>query len=368
MKARLISIDVLKGFSIMVIILGRFFNEWMDWTPRDYTFFKEFILFFANTATTFFLILSGMGYHFFINNRINKIISKSKIFVEVIKRSLFIFCISTLIQILLGFIFDMKISNIIYWSIFQVVAFSMILFFSLQFLKQKMKRILYLSLIILLFLLDFVISHYKITYLSILVDGTFPFIPWVNLYIFGLLFGDMISNWSRDQFSKKMKMYCTIGIVDIIIFSLWLFLYLHTWYHYPQFLPFYMLNIGIFIMLFVLCYYYFDIKSKEIYFQNSIILWGKLIFSMYYINWGVVAIGLLVFPLIFNEIYYSGFLIYQYIILMIVIFVFLEFFIRIWQKINFFLGVEWLMNRVSKRTLFLKGIEKEGIYSNGNKQ
>jgi len=359
MKDRLISIDVLKGFSIMTIILGRFFNEWMDWTPRDYTFFKEFILFFANTATTFFLILSGIGFYFFINNRINKNISKSKIFAEVIKRSLFIFCISTLIQILLGFIFDMKISNIIYWSIFQVIAFSMILFFLFPFLKQKLRRIIYLSLIILLFLLDFVISHYKITYLLIIVEGAFPFIPWVNLYIFGLLFGDIISNFSREEFSKKMRIYCTIGIVNIIVFSFWLFLYLHTWYHYPQFFPFYMLNVGIFITSFILCYYYFDIKSKEIYCQKSIILWGKLTFSMYYINWGVVAIGFLVFPLIFDEIYYSGFLIYQYVILMIVIFVFLEFFIRIWQRFNFFLGIEWFMNKISKRALFLKGNEKK---------
>ena len=253
----------------------------------------------------------------------------------------------------------MKISNIIYWSIFQVIAFSMIFFFSFPFLKQRLQRILYLSLIILLFLLDFVISHYKITYLSILVEGAFPFIPWVNLFLFGLLFGGIISNGEIDQFSKKLKIYSTIGIMDIIIFSLWLFIYLNTWYHYPQFFPFYMLNLGIFTMSFILCYYYFDIKSKEIYGQKSIILWGKLTFSMYYINWGVVAIGFLVFPLIFDEIYYSGFLIYQYVILMIVIFVLLEFFIRIWQRINFFLGIEWFMNKISKKTLFLKGIKKE---------
>lgn len=39
---------------------------------------------------------------------------------------------------------------------------------------------------------------------------------------------------------------------------------------------------------------------------------------------------------------------------MIIFFISLEFFIRIWQRYNFLLGIEWLMNKISKKTLFSK--------------
>ena len=129
---------------------------------------------------------------------------------------------------------------------------------------------------------------------------------------------------------------------------------IHFYYYGTYFFAFFMLMVGIFIILFCLCYYFFDRKGKDIYFQKSIIRWGKLAFSLYYIHFGVIAIGIIVFPLIIDEIYSSGFLIYQFIIFLVIFFISLELFIRIWQKYNFFLGVEWFMNKISKKTLFLK--------------
>ena len=350
MKERIISIDILRGLTIIFMIPFHFFIKWMDWTPRDYGIFKEITVFLSILTAPFFLIISGMGYHYFINKKINENISKSNIFSEVLKRSLFIFGVSTLLQILFGFIFNTESTNIIYWSVFQVIGFSMILFFSFPFLKQNLRIVLYISVIILLFFLDNIISVFKLNYLSILNEGVFEFIPWVNFFIFGLFFGSTISNWPGEQFSIKLIICIIIGIMSYLTFFMRILLPFH--YYSTYFFAFFMLMVGIFIILFCLCYYFFDRKGKDIYIQKSIIRWGKLAFSIYYIHFGVIGIGIIVFPLIINEIYTSGFLIYQFIIFLVIFFISLEMFIRIWQRYNFFLGIEWFMNKISKKSLF----------------
>ncbi len=87
---------------------------------------------------------------------------------------------------------------------------------------------------------------------------------------------------------------------------------------------------------------------------ESINRWGKLAFSVYYIHLGVIAVGIFLFPIFLNEIYTKGFFLYQFIIILIVFFIALEIFMRYWQKFNYILGIEWIMNKFMKKTLFLK--------------
>ena len=349
MKDSIISLDIMRGFTVFLMILFHTFMEWMNWTPRDYGFFRNIMVFFGFLAPPFFLIISGMAYYFFINRKINENLAKSIIFSDVIKRSLFIFAVPTLIQIGMEFVFSIELTSFIYWSIFQIIGFSMVLFFISQFLKQDLRRILYLDLIFLFFLLDFFSSYNEPNYLSILGDGVFPFIPWINFYIIGLLFGDLISSWPKKKVSKNLKISTIIGIGGIISFFIWV-----VFSSTPNFIPYFMLMIGIFILLFTVFFYWIDIKGRVFYFQFSIIHWGKLAFSMYYIHFGLIALGILVFPLLIGEIYYFGFSIFLFIILIIAFFLSLEIFLRIWQRYNYFLGLEWFMNKISKKTLFEK--------------
>ncbi len=339
----------MRGLTVFLMILFHIFMEWMNWAPRDYGFFKDIMVFFGYLAPPFFLIISGVAYYFFINRKINENFSKSIIFSEVIKRSLFIFVVPTMFQLGMEFVFNIELTYIIYWSIFQVIGFSMVLFFSFLFLKQKFKRFLYLGLIILFFLFDFIISHYKLIYLSIFNEGVFAFIPWTNFYIFGLLFGDLISSWHKDHISRKLITFTAVGIGGISSFFTWV-----VFSSAPNFIPFFMLMIGIFILLFTVFFYWIDIKGRVIYFQFSIIYWGKLAFSIYYLHFGLIASGIIVFPLLIGEIYYYGFSIYQFFILIIIFFLSLEIFLRIWQRYNYFLGIEWFLNKISKKNLFLK--------------
>jgi len=358
MKDNIVSLDIMRGFAVFFMILFHFFMEWMNWAPRDYGFFRDIMVFLGFLAPPFFLIISGMAYYFFINKKINKSFSKSNIFSEVIKRSLFIFGVPTLLQIGMEFVFNMELTSIIYWSLFQVIGFSMVLFFSSLFLKQNLRRILYIGLIILFFFLDFIITFHNYNDLSILDDGVFAFIPWVNFYIFGLLSGDLISSWPKKQVSRKLIISTIIGIGGIITFLIWVVFFSYSYYFTPHFIPYFMLTVGIFIILFSACYYGIDIKGRVFYFQYSIIHWGKLAFSIFYIHFGLIALGILIFPLLIGEIYYSGFSIFQFIILIIVFFLSLEIFLRIWQRYNYFLGIEWFMNKISKKTLFLNKFKK----------
>lgn len=348
----------MRGFTVFFMILFHIFMEWMDWAPRDYGFFRNIMIFLGFLAPPFFLIISGMAYHFFINRKINKSVSKSNISFDVLKRSLFLFIVPTGLQIGMEYLFNMESSEIIYWSIFQVIAFSMIIFFSFLFLKPNLRRIFYLSLIILFFFLDFIITYDEFNYLSILDEGVFAFIPWASFYILGLLFGDLISSWRKEHINRNMIISITVGIGGIITFFIWVAFYPHAYYFTPYFSPYFMLTIGIFIILFIVCYYGIDIKSRVFYFQSSIIHWGKLAFSIFYIHFGLIALGILVFPLIIGEIYYNGFSIYQFIILIILFFLAIEIFLRIWKRYNYFLGIEWFMHKFSKKTLFLKRFNK----------
>ncbi|KKL77047.1 hypothetical protein LCGC14_2038810 [marine sediment metagenome] len=361
MKGNVVSLDILRGLAVFLMILFHVFMEWMNWAPRDYGFFRDIMVFFGFLAPPFFLIISGMAYYFFIKRKINESVSKLNIFSKVIKRSLFIFVVPTVLQIGMEIIFNIELTNVIYWSIFQVIAFSMILFFSFLFIKPNLKRIFCFSLIILIFFLDFIISYHNYNDLSILDEGVFAFIPWASFYILGLLFGDLISGWRQEHINKKVIISIIAGLGGIIIFFIWVIIYPHSYYFTPSFThfpPYFMLMIGIFIILFSVCYYWIDIKGKVFYLQNSVIHWSKLSFSIFYIHFGFIALGILVFPLIISESYFYGFSIYQFIILIILFFLSNEIFIRIWKRYNYFLGLEWSMNKISKKNLFLKKFHK----------
>ena len=354
MKGNVVSLDIMRGFTVIFMILYHIFMEWMDWAPRDYGFFRNIMGFLGFLAPPFFLIISGMAYNFFINKKINERVSNPHIFSEVIKRSLLIFVVPTVLQIGMEYIFNIELTNIIYWSIFQVIGFSMIVFFSFLFLKPNLRRILYVSLIILFFFFDFIITYHNYNDLSILDDGVFAFIPWVNFYIFGLLSGDLISSWRKEHINRNVIISITVGIGGFITFFIWVVFYPHSSYYTPHFPPYFMLTIGIFIILFSTCYYLIDIKGRGFSLQNSIIHWSKLAFSIFYIHFGLIALGILVFPLIIGESYFLGFSISQFIILIFLFFLAIEIFLRIWKRYNYFLGIEWFMNKISKRTLFMK--------------
>ena len=350
MQKRIKSIDFLRGLTVFSMVLYHFFVYWVQMKQQNYGPFAEFFNFFGYLAAPFFLIVSGVSYHIFIKRKIEEELSKLNIFFDVLKRAIFIFIVSTAFQIFFGFTLDMKINSILYWSVFQVISFSMVLFYLIQFCKQPLRILLHFILMIFLILFEFTIKSYNLTFLFILVEGTFEFVPWASFYLFGLLFGELYLGFSNKMLYKKLISLIIIGICSFIFIVIWVS-YFKFYYYIPYFFPNFILMLGIFCFLSSIFYYILDVRKLNFYLQESLIRWGKIAFSIYYIHLGIIAAGIILFPLFINEIYTNGFLLYHFILILIIFFVALIIFTKIWQKYNYILGIEWIMNKIIGKSL-----------------
>lgn len=353
MLKRIQSIDFLRGFTVLSMIIYHFFVYWVNNKNQNFGPFKEIFNFFGYLAAPFFLIISGISYYIFTRNKIEEELSKLKIFIEILKRALFIFILSTILQILFGFILEIHIEFIIYWSVFQVISFSMILFYLIQFCKKDLRISLYLVLIIFIIILEFIIKANNLTFLYLLVEGTFEFVPWASFFLFGLVFGDIFLSTSNKNMNIKLFTLIIIGICSFIFILIWINF---SWFYYynPYFFPFFIMIIGLFCILISVFYYLLDLKNLNFYLKESLNRWGRLAFSIYYFHFTVIVIGVLLFPILLSEVFNNGFLPYHFIIILILFFILLELFTKMWQKYDYFLGIEWIMNKLIKKSLFSK--------------
>ena len=350
MRERRNSIDVLRGLAIIFMSQFHIYYHWIFCIKR-YDLFEDIIFFFGSISTPIFIFVSGISFFLFINKKININLEKKKIIFEIMKRALFIFIITTSFQIFFGYLLDMQITFIIYWSLFQVIAFSMIIFCFLPFLKRKIRMFFYLFLFIFIYILNFLIIFHKIVPLYFLTDGIHGFIPYANFFIFGLFLGDLLTNSSPDGFKKNILVSLPISIVFVIIGFLG---FLMTGDFMENKITYYIMSFGVFLILFSACYYFFDFKKVNHFLPRMIIRWGKFSFSIYYIHFGFIAMGKIIFPLLINDLYSKGFLYYQFLIIILFFFVSLELFMKIWEKIDYKFGLEWLMNKISKKSLFFE--------------
>ena len=349
MEYRINSIDFLRGISVILMIIGHIYFIWPD---VNNNLFEEIILLIVLIAPAFFLLISGFSFYIFIGKKINEKNSKLKIFYEVVKRAFFIFIISTIFQIFFGFILCMQITDIIYWSIFQIIAFSMIIFFIIPFLKYYLRIFLYFTLFFFIFFINFLNLFYEIGILYILVEqGTFPFIPWVSFYLVGIFIGDILINSRKKRINLILFNFSLIGIIIFIFWIIW-GIKVQTLY-----ISIFLESYCIFLIIFPICYFFLDIKEVEFFLSRSLTQWGKTAFSLYYIQFAIVAIGLIVFPLILNE----SILIFQFFLIITIILFALEFFLKIWRNFDYKYGIEWLMSKFTKKSLYYKNLNNTGI-------
>ena len=338
MGNRINAIDILRGVAIILMIQ---IHIYVFWTKMNYTQFHGILIFLGSLPAPLFLLISGMSFQLMINKRIKEGLTKIEIFVDNVKRATFIFAFSTFIPFLFGSILNLTFHSIIYWNLFQLVSFSMIIFLIIPFLRINLRMTLYISLILLIFILEYVIIFYKVQSLYVLVEGVFPLISWANFYLFGMFFCDIFINSLQTKINNKLLIILFIGIIFLIfgISRLNFFIY-------------YIMIIGIFFTLFSIFYYYLDIKETNHLIAKEIGRWGRLSFSLYYIHFGIIALGVIVLPQYFNETNSSSITFFQYLIILFIFYFALEIFLILWEKFNYILGLEWIMNKFSKKSLF----------------
>ena len=314
------------------------------WMKVNYGVFGRIIITSGQFAAPFFLIISGISFFLYMNKKISEEISEKEIFIDVLKRAIFIFVVSTLISFLFGFLIYLeRISiSIIYWSIFQVIAFGMIFFVFIPFLSRQLRILIYFSLIFLIFLLNIIIIYYKIDLLYIFVKGgDFPFFSFSTLFLFGMFLGELIIFSFPERFKYWFVFSIPIGIISIIIYILWV-----------NMLTLYIMSFGIFMNTFSIIYYYTDLKNMDNRLNRTIKKWGRFSFSLYYIQFGIIVIGIYLFPIVLGDFYLEGFI--SFIIIMIFFYIGLEIMFRIWEKYNFIFSLEWFMSKITQKSLFSK--------------
>ncbi|MFX1391999.1 MAG: acyltransferase [Promethearchaeota archaeon] len=348
MEARLNSIDILRGFAVILMVIGHIYYSFPDKYNKS-SIIGPPLLFIVLIAPPFFLIISGFGFYLFIVKRINSGFTKRSIIKDICLRAIFIFIIATLFQFFFGSLLNMQISSIIYWSIFQIIAFSMILFLIIPFLNQKIRIFFYIFSFSLIFFIYFFSSYSEGQFIfKFLVNGIFPFIPWVNFFLFGMGLSDFKLNSSIISQKREMSIILFIGV---LVTFLWFFLFVLS---FDLFILTFFKAIGLFLIFFSILYFYFDIKELESILSKRIIEWGKLAFSIYYLQFGIAICLKFLFDKKIIQFESLIVLFIQFLILASVILFFLEFFLLLWKKFEYKYGIEWLMNLFSSKSLFIK--------------
>ncbi|MHA1440148.1 MAG: heparan-alpha-glucosaminide N-acetyltransferase domain-containing protein [Promethearchaeota archaeon] len=344
MNKRLNSLDFLRGLAIILMIQYHIFKFWIS---QNLGLYERIIELLGNIAAPFFVLISGFSFNLFINNHLQKELSKTKIFVEILKRALFIFFISTTIKFLFGRFLNLEF-QFLYWSIFQLVAISMIVF-SFILILRKWRIIYFIFLIITVFMVTHLIYLYNLEFLKIFTKGSFPFIPWVNLFIFGLIIGTIYEKFSEELYKDLSKLFIILVVIIILFFCFF-------WINSIEYLNLnlFLFAFALFLILFSISYIFLDIRKVEFKLNNVLIRWGKLAFSIYYIHFIIITGVLILFSIFFVDFFSIDFQFYHFIIIFIIFLLFIEIFIRIWEKFDYILGLEWLINKISKRSLFSK--------------
>ncbi|MFX1256313.1 MAG: heparan-alpha-glucosaminide N-acetyltransferase domain-containing protein [Promethearchaeota archaeon] len=345
LNKRIESIDFLRGLTIIFMIM---YHIKIFWFERASGFFIEFIMVLGLIAAPFFLIISGIGFNLYISNSIKKDLSKIQIYIEIIKRAIIIFFISTLLNFLFGIFFISKFL-FLYWSVFQLIAISMLLS-GIIILNRKWKLLFVILLIIILFALNQNILLLNSKLFDILFEGSFPFFPWVYCFLLGILIGISIEKLNKDNFKIIAICYLILSINALLLWYLWFRIYFAESLELNLFLC----SVGTFLILFLFFYLILDFKEINFRVNKVIEKWGKLSFSIYYIHFIIIYGVLILFTLYFYEDFQLTFGYYYYLIICLIFLMTIESFLLLWKKINYKYGAEWILNLLSKKSLFSK--------------
>ncbi|MHA1765023.1 MAG: heparan-alpha-glucosaminide N-acetyltransferase domain-containing protein [Promethearchaeota archaeon] len=384
---RLKSIDALRGFGIITVVLSHSAHYWAN-DVQTFPFYLIASL--SISAAPIFMIFVGVSINFTIERNKTKGQTDRKIRNVIIKRGIFLICFGYIYNLIVeASIFYLPLNldcsensvlNLIYlnatfwdwlvlFGIFQIIGLGLILSYFLLKISKKMR--LFLAMIVLLINIIITYSpllfgsppyrtfqvdwHYipSINPLRILLDilfyGQFPIIPWMFYFIVGTIFGELLLEHVKiNKFKEFYKKYNRkFLILSLSGFSLLFLLPV------PDFFPdstiYVIFTTSIVFSLYFIFFNFYEIKKIKSNKVDYVFLnVGKFTLDLYLIS-SLLTVDL--FLLISNvigktllgnllpTIYYP--LTFSYVIIIILI-------SNIWAKKNFKYSLSWLERKITR--------------------
>ncbi|ADL53181.1 acyltransferase family protein [Clostridium cellulovorans] len=306
-------LDILKGFSILFMVLVHCFEEFSTWplAPKTSTYVIEFLG--SPPSAPVFMFLLGLGIVYSRNNDAKALF----------KRGLYLFLFAyalnffrdflpnIIVYITTGNIEDYTEAVELFWGV-DILQFAGIAFMFFGITKKYRFRNLYYLLASIVFAgLNLVLAgactgnHVIDSLLGLLwstnKDSWFPFLTWIIYPVFGYLFGQLLIYCKDKQVLYKLSFYVSFAV--LILFAEYSYLkgvdfgavdglFQEGYYHHDI--------IGnITILAFVICWastVYFITPHIPYIIKRALVRWSKNVTEIYCIHWMIISWSLIVLP------------------------------------------------------------------------
>ncbi|VVB63386.1 Uncharacterised protein [uncultured archaeon] len=327
---RYLSIDAIRGLAVFLMVLAH--SQIVLGWAENYS---------VMLAAPFFLITSGMSYEIFFSHNSNPNNDYKK--TESVLRAIMLYFLTILGLFIGSYLWPTQYQfSLLNWSVFQVIAVGYI---SGPFLPRGLLKESFI--ILLVFVISIYLRYISFEYLSFLVTGAAPVIPWIAYFLIGRLFHKILV-FKNFVPSFKYHIYF-LFILFLFVFYFLIYNNLYIGINRHNVVSFIFISIAYFLIFYFL-FYFLDYLSINLAIFNPFERVGKISFSSYYIHLGILflmylfkkSIHLSLNPSVFNNIIVS--------MIIILCLYMLE---GLWRKHDYFLGAEWLLRSVTRRLLFI---------------
>jgi len=392
---RIASIDFVKGFALVWIILAHAGLSWLDY---DWIYVYGLVFAFLDVfGPSLFVFLSALSVVFSVKRK-KGVLPEKTIRNGILTRGVVIIIIGMLFNPMSLLISGLAVpfpANLWGWNILMFIGFSQIFsYFALKFNKTTRAVIgiiiIYFSPWIREILYEFKGENIMVSILHFIITPPIPqvpILPYLAVCFMSTIFGEFLYEamikGTKEAYYKLFRIFSIYGIVFVLLgifiivprgitFNIWDFgltrvlpgfqsspgilvrsEYLHidlldianqqTYYQFGA-MPMFMIrctahnmfyNLGVALLLIAVCFYIIDIKKKKNDAIKFVLFYGKTSLSLFLIQYAFLPLYTRQFSIIFCLIVWVGYC------------GFLGFLMYIW--LNYFNGVgspEWIMRKI----------------------
>lgn len=352
MSKRLLSVDLVRGLAIVAMIqvhiLGLFIAR-PFYPPGSMLWTLSGII--GGYAAPLFTLISGLSTGLMINSMERKgKTSRRSIFQTMLARGMFLFLLSTAVNVVAGPILHVLDISLLNWGVIQLIGFCICLAPLFHWSPTPLKL---LWVVLPLALSEWVYPEYH--FVEFLFTGFAPVLPWGSLFFVAMWIGDFILVGRTKP--APARRYMVVGLVGLglaipITSGLALLGHPASWEHQERIgLASSTMFVGTFIVLVVLSSFLLDRGSSSTRVRRlatPVAESGKRALTIYYIQLlGIVLSAMLLerylgHPIKLNWIWFLPLVGVALVSIHVLVNV-------VWKRYDYFLSLEWVMAKLTKK-------------------